>query len=90
MKFIWNIWPMKNYAAITLPWGVFFNPNCQIRQEIVRHEMKHVEQIKRLGVIRFYSQYLWEYACNLIHFGNHNDAYMAISFEIEARSAEWH
>ncbi len=45
----------------------------------VAHELKHVEQYKRLGFLKFLLLYIWE---SILH-GYHNN-----KFEIEARSAE--
>lgn len=87
-NWMWKFWPLKNYGAITLPWGIFYNPSCPRDERIVRHEQKHVEQIKTIGVFKFYGFYLIEYVRNLLKFRNHKDAYENISFEIEARKAE--
>ena len=78
---------MKNYAAITLPWGVFYNPARPLNERVVLHESKHIEQIKRLGVLKFYLSYLFEYVKNLLKYRSHKLAYRNISFEIEARKA---
>lgn len=62
------------------------DPDSRVR----RHEMIHVEQIKRVGVKNFYLQYLREYfKLRLKGFG-HDAAYRGISFEQEAylREAE--
>lgn len=44
------------------------------------HELKHVEQYKRLGFLKLLLLYIWE---SILH-GYHNN-----KFEIEARSAEY-
>lgn len=48
-------------------------------QRWLRHELKHIEQYKRLGPFRFFWKYLW-YS---IRYGYHNNP-----MEIEARLAE--
>lgn len=48
-------------------------------QPLVRHELKHVEQYKRLGYLPFIAAYLWE--C-------YRRGYYNNKFEKEAREAE--
>lgn len=79
---------MKNILAITLPWGVYYNPYLTLTYDTVLHEQEHVRQIKANGIFKFYSLYLYEYLRNLFLFGNHTKAYENISFEIAARKAE--
>ena len=45
----------------------------------VKHEMCHIEQYRRLGLVRFIALYLWD---SLLH------GYRNNKFEIEARQAE--
>lgn len=51
---------------------------------LINHEMIHIEQIKRIGVLRFYLSYMWQYFSNRLNGLGHYQAYMAISFEKEA------
>ncbi len=51
---------------------------------MLRHEMVHVEQIRRLGWFRFYASYLYEFGLNYWRYRNWKQAYFAISFEREA------
>jgi len=68
------------YAGITLPpFGIFILSERINDQRLIRHEQAHWEQAQRLGVIRFYVQYLW---LNLRH------GYKNNPMEIEARAAE--
>lgn len=57
------------------------------RRMLLAHELVHVEQYSRLGTVRFLRRYVGEYARNLWRLRNHRQAYLAISFEAEARSA---
>ena len=54
----------------------------------LRHELEHVMQINRLGLVRFYFQYLMEYIRNRLAGLSASQAYREISFEREARAAE--
>ncbi|AUN99543.1 hypothetical protein DOM21_03125 [Bacteriovorax stolpii] len=66
---------------------IFFaskNPN----DVLIHHEMIHVDQMKRVGVWRFYFLYLKEYCACRLKGMNHHKAYMAISFEVEAYEKE--
>jgi hypothetical protein len=48
-------------------------------RRLMRHELKHVEQYKRLGYVRFLAEYLWE---------SWRKGYYNNKFEVEARAAE--
>ena len=54
---------------------------------LLAHELVHVEQYAKLGRARFLWRYVREYAANLLRLRNHRQAYLAISFEVEARAA---
>lgn len=56
--------------------------------ELIRHELVHVAQIRRLGVIRFYATYLFEYFVLRLRGFSHDSAYRGISFEREAYGEE--
>lgn len=48
------------YGAITAPWQTVYVLPERVRDAgLIRHEMVHVEQIKRLGAWRWTWQYLW-------------------------------
>jgi len=51
---------------------------------LIKHELIHVHQMERLGLIRFGLQYLAEYAWNFVRMWDRNKAYRAISFEVMA------
>ncbi|HXG59070.1 MAG TPA: DUF4157 domain-containing protein [Thermoanaerobaculia bacterium] len=57
-------------------------------ERLLRHELAHVRQIRRLGLFRFYWRYLAEYLRNRWAGMPPAEAYRRISFEIEAVSAE--
>ncbi len=52
--------------------------------KIINHELIHIQQVKRVGFIRFYFTYLKEYIQFRGKGFNHSDAYFAISYEVEA------
>lgn len=75
------------YAAITLyPFICFRAPYAPIR--VLRHEMIHVEQIRRDGFFTFYIMYLWYYLVGLVKYMSHDQAYYRIPYEVEARKGE--
>lgn len=55
---------------------------------LIRHEMIHVKQIRKLGVFGFYFRYFLEYSKYRIKGYDHYNAYMNISFEKEAYELE--
>lgn len=71
---------LTKYHGITLPpFGIYVIAERIEDERLRRHEQAHWEQAQRLGVIRFYVQYLW---FNL-RYGYHNNP-----MEAEARAAE--
>ena len=61
------------------------------RRTLLAHELVHVEQYAQLGIVRFLRRYLREYFVSLWRLRSHRQAYLAISFEAEARAeaARW-
>ena len=59
---------------------------------LLAHELVHVEQWSRHGVLGFLGRYLGAYAKNMARLRNHRAAYLAIPLEVEARQAarRWH
>lgn len=57
------------------------------KRTLLAHELIHVEQYADLGIIRFLLHYVREYFVNLWRLRNHQQAYLAISFEAAARAA---
>ena len=88
LTLLWKIWPLKNYSAITLPWGVYYNPDCVRSLRLIKHETQHIVQRNAEGLLKFYFKYLCFYVFNLLKYRNHTLAYMQIPYEIEAREAE--
>ena len=66
-----------DYSAITMPWQtVYLRPDRVGYERLVVHESVHIEQIQRLGAVKFTLLYLWYN----IRYGYRNNP-----FEIEAR-----
>ena len=57
-------------------------------ERLLRHELAHVRQVNRLGLVVFLWRYLGEYARHWMRLRSSSAAYAAISFEIEACAAE--
>jgi hypothetical protein len=66
------LWPLVLYADT--------DPNPELR----KHEEIHLQQIKRDGVLRFYSRYLVSYCISRWRGLSHDQAYHAIDYEQEA------
>ena len=65
------------YGAITMPWQtVYVLPERVKDAGLIKHEMVHVEQIKRLGAWRW----TWQYLSGLARYG-----YTDNPLEVEAR-----
>ncbi len=75
-------WLLKTFgiAAITAPWRtIYVLKEFQYRDDIMRHEIVHVEQIARDGPVKFSILYLYW----LVRYG-----YRANPYEIEAYAKE--
>lgn len=75
-------WLMRRagFLGWTSFWSVVYVlPGHEHNERLLRHERAHLEQIERLGRLRFTVAYLWE----LVRHGYWNN-----KFEIEARAAE--
>lgn len=92
LRFPWWMRPflMKGVVAITLGRRIYVAAEVAEERTIrfIRHELAHVRQINRLGLLRFYWRYFREYIANRRSGMTPSVAYRNISFEIEALSAE--
>lgn len=61
------------------PFGVYILPERLSDRPLVRHEVAHWAQARRLGLVRFYSFWIWW----TLRYG-----YQANPLEVEARAAE--
>ena len=61
------------------------------RRSLLAHELVHARQWAELGGARFLWRYVGSYAGNLRRLRRHQDAYLAIPLEVEARAeaADW-
>ena len=82
-------------AAMTVPWAIYvrrdvLGGDSSRLARLVSHELVHVRQWQQLGTIRFLRVYLGDYfKGRRIGFG-HNQAYLDISLEKEARDLSGH
>ncbi|MGH9458323.1 MAG: eCIS core domain-containing protein [Thermoanaerobaculia bacterium] len=84
---------LRGVVGITLGRRIFLAPELLGRGEarleaVIRHELAHVDQVRRLGLVRFLAAYVREYLALRLRGLGHVAAYRAISFEREARAAE--
>ena len=87
--FPWWLKPflLRGVAGITLGRRIYLAAGAQA-DGVLRHELVHVRQIARIGMLRFYGQWVWEYVRNRLKGMSPDEAYRRISFEEEAFSAE--
>jgi hypothetical protein len=85
----------KDVVGITLGRRIYLAPRMLERppaeiERLVRHELAHVRQVSRLGLVPF----LWKYAAEWIRNRRNgmtgDEAYRNLSFELEAVAAEEH
>jgi|GEM_PF-635739 len=86
-------WLARDVIAITLGRRIYVssivaNRRPESIEKLLRHELAHVRQVARHGLIGFLARYLAEFVRLLWRERSINKAYANISFEIEARAAE--
>ncbi len=77
-------WAAPGAAATTLGRVVFMRESAAGSDRLLRHELVHVRQWRRLGVIGFSLHYLGAYAHWRLRWYPHWAAYRRIPLEIEA------
>ncbi len=70
--------------AITLYPFIFFSLSKDKSAEDAKHEVVHVRQVRKLGWLTFYSDYVWQWLKGMIAGKGFDGAYLAISHEVEA------
>jgi hypothetical protein len=86
-------WLAGNVAAITLGRTIFVSEHVAQRtpayvERLLRHELTHVRQVLRHGVVTFLILYVSEFVRHLMRVRSFEEAYRRISFEVEAEAAE--
>ncbi|MDJ0925242.1 MAG: hypothetical protein QNJ77_11825 [Acidimicrobiia bacterium] len=85
----------KGIVAVALPNGVFVDPQVMDRfrsgaepersARLIVHELMHIEQWRRLGLLRHVGQYLGDYLRARFRGDGHWNSYRSIRLEQEAR-----
>ena len=83
----------RDVVAITLGRTIHVSPRAaegarERVEALLRHELAHVRQINRYGLVGFYARYVAEFLRHLWRVRSFQRAYRLISFEIEAYAAE--
>ena len=90
--FPWWLRPFlqRGVIAITLGRRVYVSARVKGEQleRLLRHELTHVAQVNRLGILRFYWRYVREYIALRRSGLKSFEAYQRVSFEQEASAAE--
>jgi hypothetical protein len=86
-------WLARNVVAITLGRRVYILPEFLRKPpadvtRLIRHELAHVRQVQRYGLIGFLVRYVAEFFRHWRKERSLDAAYRRISFEIEAHEAE--
>jgi hypothetical protein len=77
---------VRRYRGMVVARTILFkDAKTEIAPALLRHELVHLEQIDRHGIIRFYLIYFRDYLANLWRLRDHDAAYRHIGFEREAR-----
>ncbi len=78
----------RGVIALTLGRTIYVVRGAVDIDRLIRHELAHVEQVGRLGFLRFLFRYVREYVSNRRRGFKAAEAYRRISFEEEAFAAE--
>lgn len=83
----------RDVVAITLGRTIFVSPQFAQRapaqiERLLRHELAHVRQVLRHGLLVFLWLYVAEFVRHFWRVRNVGKAYQLISFEVEANAAE--
>ena len=78
-------WLPLGVAGMTLRHVILVRRGHEGDEALLAHEMVHVRQWQELGVPRFLWRYLSSYLRGRLGGLSHQDAYLAIPFEVEAR-----
>lgn len=84
---------MRGVIAITLGRRIYLSSAITKRStdyvdRLLRHELAHVRQVHRHGLIGFLMRYVAEFLRHWWRTKSMGEAYSRISFEVEARAAE--
>lgn len=80
-------WLPNGVDAMTLPTMVLIRTCFRDDPGLLAHEAEHLRQWHRHGVAGFLARYLRDYVRGRLGRLGHQQAYLAISFEVEARAA---
>ena len=82
-------WLLRGYSGIALPWGIHLRPGLRASEVLptLLHELVHMEQWRQIGVVRFSFRYVGEYLRGRLRRLGHQQAYLAIGAEADARRA---
>ena len=82
---------LGRYAGLAAPWGIYVGRHVpkEALDQVLRHELVHIDQWRRLGMTRFVRRYLSEYLAGRRHGLSHDEAYARISLEREAELIRW-
>lgn len=83
----------RNVVGITLGRRIYLRPDLDVMpalnvEKLMRHELAHVRQVNRYGLLRFLTMYVSEFAVHAWRLRSFGGAYESISFEQEAAAAE--
>lgn len=86
-------WLGRGVIAITLGRRIYLGSAVAQRssaylERLMRHELAHVRQVNRHGLVVFLIRYVAEFVRLLWRHRSFDEAYRNISFEVEARAAE--
>lgn len=74
----------SNFEAITFGRVIIFDRKTKITNSLLTHELEHVMQYQKHGIVKYLYLYLKEYFSYRLAGFNKIESYYKISFEVEA------
>lgn len=75
----------KKFKAIVLFGHVYFKDKKEnVSKKLIYHEARHILQMKKIGMFKFYFLYLVEFVVGLFKYKSFFESYKNVSFEKDA------
>ena len=79
---------MRINAIVLFYTAYFYQPEEKVSERLLRHEKEHIRQQEEEGFFWFLIKYISEFLINYVRYFSFREAYLKISYEVEARRAE--
>jgi hypothetical protein len=78
----------KLEGIVLWPFVFISKPKAEVSPRILKHELTHVDQVRREGPLRFYTKYVYYIWASRNEYGNFSNAFFYNEYEDEAYENE--